>query len=237
MKRISTLLLVLGILAAVQSVASAQLTDAMKNDGWISIFDGKTLDGWKMNATPGDRFGEFKVENGLIVGHGNMNHLYYMKEAFTNFELKIDCKINKGGNSGVYVKSQWQADTWPTTGFELQVNSSHGDPVKTGSLYNLIKIYKAPHNDNEWFTYHLICKGDTIDVRVNDVLLYTYVQPERARRPGGQGGQGGQGQSGQVPPITEQNKRIGQKGYIALQQHDPSSSGEFKNIFVKKLPD
>jgi hypothetical protein len=121
----------------------------------------------------------------------------------------------------VYIKSQWQDNTWPVTGFELQVNSSHGDAVKTGSVYNIIKIYKAPHNDDEWFTYHLTCKGNTLDVRVNDVLLYTYVQPE-----------GGQA----ATPITEQNKRISQKGYIALQQHDPGSTPLYKNIFVKKLP-
>ena len=230
MKRFITLLLALGILTVASNAAFAQLTDEMKKDGWVAIFDGKTLDGWKTNAAPGEKFGNFKVEDGTIVGFGNMNHLYYMEE-LGNFELKIDVKINKGGNSGVYVKSQWQDDTWPTTGFELQVNSSHGDPVKTGSLYNIIKIYKAPHGDDEWFTYHLICKGNTLDVRVNDVLLYTYVQPAGGgRRPQGQ-------QRPEQPAITEQNKQIGQRGYIALQQHDPGSKPSFKNIFVKKLPD
>jgi len=160
-----------------------------------------------------------------------MNHLYYMEE-LRNFELKIDVKINKGGNSGVYIKSQWQDAAWPTTGFEMQVNSSQSDPQKTGTLYNIIKIYKAPHGDDEWFTYHLTCNRNTLDVRVNGELLYTYVQPEGRR---GQQGQG-QGQ-GQAPPITEQNKRISQRGYIALQQHDPGSTPMFKNIFVKKLPD
>ena len=228
MKRFITLIISLGIFAAISNAALAQLTDEMKKDGWVAVFDGKTLDGWKTNAAPGGKFGDFKVENGAIVGFGNMNHLYYMEE-LGNFELKIDVKINKGGNSGVYIKSKWQADTWPTTGFELQVNSSHSDPVKTPSLYNIIKIYKAPHGDDEWFTYHLICKGNTLDVRVNNELLYTYVQPAGGRRP--------QGQSQEDPPVTEQNKRIGQKGHIALQQHDPGSTPSFKNIFIKKLPD
>jgi len=224
MKRITTLLLALGILATVQAVAVAQLTDEMKQDGWVSIFDGKTLEGWKPNE--GDK--NFKVENGCIVGYGEKkNHLYYMEE-LENFELKIDVKINKGGNSGVYVKSQWQDAAWPTTGFELQVNSSQSDPQKTGTLYNIIKIYKAPHGDDEWFTYHLTCKGNALDVRVNGELLYTYVQPEGGRR---------SREQGQTSPITEQNKRISQRGYIALQQHDPGSTPQFRNIFIKKLPD
>jgi hypothetical protein len=236
MKRITTLLLALAILAAAQVVAVAQLTDAMKNDGWVAIFDGKSLDGWKMNAAPGERFGDFKVADGCIVGSGNMNHLYFMEE-LGNFEFKIDVKINRGGNAGVYVKSQWQDNTWPTTGFELQVNSSQSDIQKTGSLYNIIQIHKAPHGDDEWFTYHITCNRNTMVVRVNDQHLYTYIEPARGRGQGGaQGGQGG-AQGGQTPPITEQNKRISQRGHIALQQHDPGSTGMFKNIFVKKLPD
>jgi len=227
MKRITTLFLALGILATASAVAVAQLTDEMKKDGWVSIFDGKTLEGWKPNEPGGT--GKFAVENGLIVGTGGRNHLFYMEE-LKNFELMIDVKINNNGNSGVYVKSQWQDNNWPTTGFELQVNSSHSDPVKTGSLYNIVKIYKAPHADDEWFTYHLTCKGNVLDVRVNGELLYTYVEPQRGPR-----GQGG-GQS-QAPPVTEQNKRMSQSGHIALQTHHQGSVVQFKNIFVKKLPD
>jgi len=230
MKRFTTFLLALGILVAASTVAVAQLTDEMKKDGWVSVFDGKTLDGWKSN----EKYDGFKVDNGCIVGFGNRNHLYYMEE-LRNFELKIDVKINKGGNSGVYVKSQWQDEFWPVTGFELQVNSSQSDPQKTGSLYNIIKIYEAPHQDDEWFTYHITCNGNTMDVRVNGKLLYTYVEPLR-RPPGQAGGQRGQS-GGQAPQITEQNKRVSQRGYIALQQHDPGSTPWFKNVFIKKLPD
>jgi len=235
MKRITTLLLVLGILVTASTAAVAELTEEMKRDGWIAIFDGSTLEGWKPNEPGGS--GGFKVENGAIVGFGGRNHLYFMEE-FQNFELKMDVKINKGGNAGVYVKSQWQDNAWPTTGFELQVNSSHGDPQKTGTLYNIVRIPKAPHGDDEWFTYHIICNGNNIEVRVNNETLYTYTDPGRAGpgRGGQGGGQGGQAQQGNLPPITEQNKRIGQAGYIALQQHDPESIPYFKNIYVKKLP-
>lgn len=217
MKKTSIALLAFAALFLTVSVASAQLTDEMAKDGWVSIFDGKTLEGWKSN----EKHEGFKVENGEIVGFGNRNHLYYMEE-LKDFELKMDVKISKGGNSGVYVKSQWQDEAWPVTGFELQVNASHGDPVKTGSLYNIIKIFKAPHGDDEWFNYHITCKGNNLEVRVNGELLYIYTDPM---------------EKGGVPQgdkITEQNKRISQKGYIALQQHDPKSIPAFKNIFLKK---
>jgi hypothetical protein len=215
MKRVFTILLAVAAMVLTTSVACSQ------EDGWVKIFNGENLDGWKSN----EKYEGFEVKDGTIVGKGNRNHLYYYKEELKNFELKMDVKIGAGGNSGVYVKSQWQDATWPVTGFELQVNSSHNDPAKTGSLYHIIKIFKAPHADNEWFNYHLILEGNTLEVRVNGELLYTYIDPLE---------KGGVPQDGK---ITEQNKRISQKGYIALQQHDPKSIPEFKNIFLKKLPD
>jgi hypothetical protein len=206
-------------LAAVTSAVMISAACAQET-GWTKIFNGENLDGWKSN----EKHEGFEVKDGAIVGKGGRNHLYYSEE-LKNFELKIDVKINKGGNSGVYVKSQWQEANWPTTGFELQVNSSAGDPVKTGSLYNIIKIPKAPHGDDEWFTYHLTLKKNVLEVRVDGKLLYTYVDPmEHNGAPQGS-------------KITEQNKRISQKGFIALQQHDPGSKPSFKNIYLKKLPD
>lgn len=218
MKKIS--LLLVAVILAVSCVAYAQEEKKPDADGFITIFDGKTLDGWKAN----EKETNFKVENGEIVGFGGRCHLYYMEE-LENFELKIDCKINKGGNSGVYVKSTWVEENWPTTGFELQVNSSQSDPAKTGSLYDIISIYKAPHNDDEWFTYHITCKDQRLTVKVNDEILYTYVDPAGKRE-----GINGEARVGRRPL-----KNIAQKGYIALQQHDPGSKPCFKNIKIKKL--
>ena len=201
------------------SVTTAnQLTEEMKRDGWVAIFDGKTLTGWKSN----EQYEGFRVQDGCIVGFGERNHLYFMEE-LENFELKIDAKINRGGNSGVYVKAQWQDAEFPLTGFELQINnSSQIEPQKTGSLYGIVKIDKAPHGDNEWFTYHIICKGNTLECRINGNTLYIHDDKEKSTLP-------------RVTKITEQNKRISQRGYIALQQHDPGTVVEFKNVFIKKL--
>ena len=226
MKRFTTLLLTLGILATASTITANEPTEEMKRDGWVSIFDGRTLEGWRPNeGTAG-----FKAENGTIVGYGGRNHLYYM-EVLRNFELKIDVKINNDGNSGLYLKSQWQDAAWPTTGFEIQINSSHRDPQKTGSLYNIIEIHEAPHADDEWFTMHVICIGNKLEFRVNGKHVYTYVCQAVLR-----GGPQGQGQAAPAT-ITDRNKRISQPGHIALQQHHQGSVVEFRNIFLKKLPD
>ena len=218
MKRITTLLLALGILVAAPTTAVAQLTEQMRRDGWVSIFNGTNLEGWRSNET----YEGFRVEDGMIVAFGPRNHLFFM-EQFRNFELKLDVTINNDGNSGVFVKSQWQESAWPTTGFEVQINNSHGDPRKTGSLWSFIDILEAPHGDDEWFTMHIISRGRELEVRINDKSLYRFICQRE----------------GQPLPevITDRNRRISQSGYIALQAHHEGSIAKFRNIFVRRLPD
>lgn len=195
------------------------LTDEMKAEGWYAIFDGETLDGWKCN----EPYDGFKVEEGCIVGFGERNHLYYVGEQFTDFAFQMEVKVNSGGNSGVYVKSQWEEKKFPTTGFELQVNATHPNPLKTGTLYDSLKYFSAPHGDDEWFLYEATCKNNTIEVKVNGKVLYLYID--------------------RLPPlaegteITADNKRIAQPGYLVLQQHDPKGRPMFRNIFVRKIVD
>ena len=195
-----------------------QVTEEMKLDGWVSIFDGRTLTGWR----PNKQYAGFRVQDGCIVGFGEINHLYYMAEQLKNFELLIDAQINNSGNSGIFVKTQWEDKSFPV-GFEVQINNSHHDLQKTGSLYNFVKIDKAPHEDDEWFTFHIICRGSTIECRFNGNTLYIHVDRK--------------GNTPPREPVTRQNMQINQRGYIALQQHDPGSAPMFKNIFLKKLPD
>ena len=68
---------------------------------WVSLFDGKTLNGWKV----GESHETFKVEDGAIVANGKVAHLFYDGEAgnhdFKNFELKLDIMTMPGSNSGV----------------------------------------------------------------------------------------------------------------------------------------
>ena len=214
MKHLTTIFV---LFALTVPVFAGEVPESLKKDGWYSIFDGKTLDGWKAN----EKYDGWKVENGCIVGFGERNHLYFIKEEFRNFEFRMDIRVNSGGNSGVYVKSQWEEGAWPTTGFELQVNTTH-PTMRTGSLYDCVRYMKTLHDD-EWFTYHAICKGDAIEVRVNDEMLYIYLDRKDALPPG--------------TPITAANKRIAQNGYLVLQQHDPKGVPQFRNIFVRKLPD
>src|ERR1700712_358794 len=111
-----------------------------QNRDWVSLFDGKSLSGWKV----GDNASTFSVSNGEIVVHGPTAHLFYdgdyHNHSFKNFELKVDVMTYPGSNSGIYFHTQYQETGWPSHGFEVQVNNSHTDWKRTGSLYNVVDV-------------------------------------------------------------------------------------------------
>jgi hypothetical protein len=81
-----------------------QATDA---NGFVSIFDGKTLSGWR--AVPKESESDWNVRDGVIVGHGSADRLSYLvwkDEHLTDFELKLRYRLPGSGNTGVEVRSQ-----------------------------------------------------------------------------------------------------------------------------------
>src|SRR5438045_2884804 len=73
---------------------------------WISLFDGKSLNNWKV----GQNASTFSVDSGMIIAHGATAHLFYMGDAqnhnFKNFEFKADVMTTPGSNSGLYFHTQ-----------------------------------------------------------------------------------------------------------------------------------
>ena len=130
-KRIAILLAVCTLFAACCTAQSNQ------DGGWISLFDGKSLNGWKASERPGT----FAVKDGVLVVNGPRSHLYYnglvRHHNFKDFEFRADVMTTKGSNSGIYFHTEFQPDDWPAKGFECQVNSTHSDRKKTGGLYNV----------------------------------------------------------------------------------------------------
>jgi hypothetical protein len=186
---------------------SARAAEAA-DDEWIVMFDGTSLDGWEATEHPEN----WTVEDGCICGTGSRSHLFYMKQEFENFEFKTDVMINRGGNSGIFFHSAPEAD-WPKKGYESQVNNTHLDPVKTGSLYNTVKVFKSAAKDDIWWTQTIIVKGKQIIVKINDETIFEFDEPEGVTGP-----------------------RKLSKGYFAFQAHDPGSKVRYRNVMVKPLP-
>ena len=201
--RITTLLLVAAALLLTPFAGSAE-----DKDGWISLFNGKNFDGWKIGDA---KQGKWKIENGNIVANGPRSHLYTIKE-FKNFEFKAEVMTTPGSNSGIYFHTKYQETGFPNTGYESQVNVSHGDPVKTGSLWGVVKLYETPAKDNKWWEQHFIVRGQNIVVKINGKTVLDYTEPK--------GVQGG--------------RKIS-SGSFALQAHDPKSVIYYRNLRVKPL--
>ncbi len=194
-------------------------SDRLQKKRWISLFDGKTLDGWKVGANAQT----FQIEDGMMVVNGNVAHLFYdgplRQHNFKNFEFKIDIKTMPGSNSGIYFHTVFQESSWPKKGYEVQVNNSHTDWRRTAGLYGVQDVKEAPAKDEEWFTMHIKVKGKHITVKVNDQLITDYTEP------------------GNVNREANMKERVLSSGTIALQGHDPKSKVFYKNIKLKVLED
>jgi hypothetical protein len=199
----------LGIIAVLATMMSCQ-KPASKSDGWVRIFDGKTLDGWKASERPAT----FSVREGMIEVFGDRAHLFYMgpvaNHNFKNFEFKANVMTTPGSNSGMYIHTEYQETGWPSKGYEIQVNNSHTDWRRTASIYAIQDVKDQLVKDNEWFTQHIIVQGKKITVKVNDKVVNEYTEGENGRLTG---------------------------GTIALQGHDPKSKVFYKDVMVKILPD
>jgi 3-keto-disaccharide hydrolase len=187
------------------------------DDGWISLFDGKTLNGWKASEATNS----WTVKDGAIVANArDRSHLFYVGDGrpFKDFEFKADVMTKPGSNSGIYIHTKYQETGWPKYGFEVQVNNTHSDPIKTASLYQVANVMNnSPAKDNEWFTMDILVQGKHAIVKVNGKVVNEYTEPD-----------------GQQP--GKDFTRVFDEGTFALQAHDPKSFVYFKNIMVKRLP-
>ena len=199
-----TLVSVLTLLA----VGTLQVHSA--EDGFVSLFDGQSFDGWKP-AT--EHSNTWKIEDGALVTHGERCHLFYVGDPkpFKNFELKVDVMTKPNSNGGIYFHTRYQEVDWPKYGFECQVNVSHGDSKKTGSLYDVVNVAGSPAKDNEWWTQHIIVQGRKVTVKVKDIIVLEYTQPLGAQP-------------------NKDYTRVLDEGTFALQAHDPKSEVHYKNI-------
>ena len=216
-------------------------------EGFVSLFNGKTLDGWKV----GENANVFQVRDGMIVmdypatDHGPA-HLFYVGSVnghnFKNFDLRVEVMTFPGANSGIYFHTKYQEADWPKRGLECQVDNSHSDWRRTGSLYGIRNISwgpetppannkemvtvlpKPPVTDNVWYTQEVVCQNGLLTVKLNSQTMVEYRLPN---------------------PDVEHKLPTGMtwlpRGTFALQGHPPmpgyGSKACFKNIRVKILPE
>ena len=203
-------------------------------DGFVDLFNDKDLNGWTSSKENED---SYSVKDGALIVKGGRSHLFYTGDVnggkFKNFELKLRVKTFPGANSGVYFHTKYQETGWPSQGYECQVNSTHKDPKKTGSLYGVKNILvlqegqkepkgdndlreKAPSTDGEWFEYHITVVGKKITIKVNGKVTVEYEEPADG------------------PQSNFKGRKLSE-GTFGIQAHDPKSEVHYDYIRVKVL--
>ncbi len=197
--------------AAMIGLLSASL--AMADDAaWIPLFDGKSLEGWEK---VGQEASVWEVKEGAICGSGPASMLVCTKGPYKNFRYRAEIKINDGGNSGMYFRTTRQPRF--TDGYEAQIDSTHTDPIRTGSLYGMCHVYQQLVKPDAWFNYELEVRDDVwrgrkttrIKVTVDGNELYEYLDFALTFK----------------------------EGHFAFQQHDPRSRVEIRKVEVLPLAD
>ena len=173
--------LALGLAAWAALVPNKAAGKQAGDKGWVQLFNGKDLTGWKWHPqSPG----KWEVKDGCIVGSGEKaSHLFTDRDDFENFHYRIEAKISDKGNSGQYFRAKF-APGYPP-GYEAQINSTHTDTIRTGSLYPSGKLAKEDrskivitdqlHKPDEWFTQEVIAQGNHIQILVNGKQTVDYV--------------------------------------------------------------
>ena len=212
---LSLFALMLACTSSKTSVKTAATTQEKGNaNGWQTIFNGKDLTGWRAAENPAT----FSVQDGAIVVFGPRAHLFYdgpvNNHTFKNFEWRATVKTMPGANSGMFIHTAYQDTGWPSNGYEIQVNQTHTDWRKTGSVYGMQDVKEVFVKDGDWYTEQITVQGKTVTVRVNDKIINTYTEAD--------------GISG--------TKKLS-NGTVALQGHDPKSNVFYKDVMIRVLPD
>jgi hypothetical protein len=196
------------------SLVTGGLLAGDSEEGFVSLMDGKTFKGWKMAK---ENTSTWSIEDGAFVAHGPRCHLFYEGDGkpFKDFHLKAEVMTEPGSNGGIYFHSRYQEEGWPKYGFESQVNVSHGDWIKTGSLWGIVCTGLTEAKDRKWWTQEIIVKGNTVTVKVDGKVAVQYTEPAGAQ------------------PGKDFTRKL-DEGTFALQGHDPNSTIRYRNIRVKR---
>jgi hypothetical protein len=190
--------------------AHNKLTPAEIADGWILLFDGETLFGWSAENSSFDKM--WMVKDGAITSDekAGFNHLK-SHAAFADFVLKLDFRVNKKGNSGIFFRGAAKGEPFVgpfgISGYEAQVddNDPRGLLYQTGGLYDVAPASKLIRGEDEWRSYEITADGEHITTKINGE---------------------------QVCDTMQKKFRF---GHIGLQQHNPGSVIEYRNIKLKPL--
>jgi hypothetical protein len=206
---------------AVMLLALAPAAQPTGKDGYVPLFDGKSLDGWKVYGSKAD---EWTVEEGMIVCKGKGGWLGTTKD-YGNFELKLEYRLKPGGNSGVYIRAPEMGQI-SRVGMEIQILDDYAAQYAkldfyqyTGSIYHVVSpTQRAGKPAGQWNAMTIRAEGRNVVVILNgkkivDANLDHHLKDPAVAR--------------EHPGLTRTT------GLIGLQSH--TDRVEFRELWIKEL--
>ncbi len=151
-------------------LAAAELAD-----GWISLFDGQTLFGWKAGSQA-----DWRVEDGAILVGSGEKGLLYTTTQFADYVLRVDFRSEPGTNSGIFLHTPPQPLDPAADCYELNIAEAD-NPFPTGSLVHRQKAEVAAPS-GQWHTFEATVDGGRVAIKVNDQPAVDYTDPKPLRR-------------------------------------------------------
>ncbi len=160
----------IGVLSAIALSAVVQshtvsLARGAVEYGWVSLFNGKTLNGWQVH-----KGGDWKVENGALVCPGTSAGWLETLSPSNDFILRLQFRGASTVNSGVFLRAQREGLPW-VTGYECQIWAQMPTGYNTGSLVGSVKAQPAKILSGRWNRYEITADGNHFVVVLNGKTL------------------------------------------------------------------
>lgn len=177
-----------------------ELNEEELREGWISLFDGSSLFGWRLDSAA-----QWRVEDGSLVADSGDPNLLMYPFSFSDFEFRCEFKLEEKGNSGVFLRSAAKIKSVAKDTYELNICDDHKS-FPTGSFVERAAVQDVPAVDGDWHSFHVVCDGEKLVVKLDDVMVHD---------------------------LTDDTEFGRRDGMIGLQYRTGKIA--FRNIFVKPL--
>lgn len=142
------------------------LSEEELREGWISLFDGSSLFGWRLAPDA-----QWRVEDGSLVADSGAPNLLMYPFSFSDFEFRCEFKLEENGNSGVFLRSASKINSVAKDTYELNICDDHKS-FPTGSFVERAAVQDVPAVDGDWHSFHVLCKGEKLVVKLDNVMVH-----------------------------------------------------------------
>jgi hypothetical protein len=135
---------------------------AAEDAGWVTLFDGTNLDNWNPIGTA-----NWKLDEGVVVAD-NGNGFLVSKNAYGDFQLRVEFWIEDKTNSGVFIRCTDPNSVTGKSAYEVNIWDTRPDPkYGTGAIVDVAAVDPMPHAGGKWNVYEITAKGNTFTVVLN----------------------------------------------------------------------